>query len=114
MKFYDVHLNIETVLGYTAVLDKEGKDKKNKAGEQNYACEVLVKDNEGRHEVETIKFYSPHDPLLTVGSKATVENLRLLYWTNGDRSGVSFLADSVSTGMASTTSKSKKDDKISV
>lgn len=116
MKFYNVNLDIASVLGYKAVQDMDGKDKKNKQGDQNYAVEVLVKDADGRHEVETLKFYSAHDPLLTAGSVPTVENLRLLYWTNGDRSGVSFLADSVATDAPSSYAKSSKkaDDKVTV
>jgi len=115
MKFYNVNLEIVNVLGYKNVLDKDGNDKTNKANEKNYAVEVLAVDSEGRHEVETIKFYSPHDPLLTVGQKPTVENLRLLYWTNGDRSGVSLLADNVATSAPSASKSSKKfDDKVTI
>lgn len=114
MKFYNVDLDILNVIGYKNVLDKDGNDKTNKANEKNYAVEVLVKDAEDRHEVETIKFYSPHDPLLTAGQVPTVKNLRLLFWTNGDRSGVSLLADNVTTDAPSPTSKPSKkfDDKV--
>lgn len=106
MKFYNINLEATQVLKYEPVTEYDSDQHKvNKDGLKKYAVELLCETPNGGFEVETVKFDSLYDPSLTIGSKPTIENLRLLFWQSGDRSGVSLLADSVSTGPASSSSK---------
>ncbi len=118
MKFYDINLDVQSLLEYEPKKNKETGEiikieKGAKRGWTKYTAQILIK-NGDNFDVEKVGFSSENDPALTPGTKPLIENLRLMYWSSDNGSGITFLADSItnSGGSKSKPSTPLKDSKL--
>ncbi len=118
MKFYDIDLDVQSLLKYEPKVNKQTGEivkieKGDKKGHTKYVAQILI-DNAGSFDVEKVSFSSKEDPALTLGAKPVIENLRLMYWSSDTGSGITFLADNVtnSGGAKPASTKTLKDSKL--
>lgn len=78
-------------LGVNPKPGPQGTQKESRDGVPQWVVEVLV-GVDGRHEVVNVNVTEPVVPVLPEG-ELEVQGLRAMFWENGDRSGISFLAD---------------------